>query len=200
MIEEIKGSGPTSFSSSGRIKRREGTMLGGGGGIKGDRTQSETEKIAVFTLQSKSSTFKKQILNFVQGCTLKLTESKMSDPRLVHRKVGWVGHGEKTARAGARLLACLWCSLFSFFPHLFFIYLFFFTHNPLWLYPSQPQRASLTGNPRAEPRQGDANSGTSPSNHSQRVVRRWLRERVCGLLTAPVSINHNSQQMETQTW
>jgi len=61
------------------------------------------------------------------------------------------------------------------------------------------------GNPRAAPRQGDVNSGASPSNHSRQVVRQQALgeharmcvcvracERVCGLLTALVSINRNA--------
>lgn len=56
-------------------------MFGGGGGSKTSEL-SHSEKDTVFTLGIKKvqsiSVFKKQILHFVQGCTLK-TQGKMSD-------------------------------------------------------------------------------------------------------------------------
>lgn len=127
------------------------------------------------------------IPNFVQGCKVKCQISWV-----IHNKVTKDRQTQKRPMSKEYVFTRV-CTVFdlggSSSPHIFF-----FTQNPLWLYPSQPHRASLTGNPSAEPRQGDANSGTSPSNHSRQVARHKLWVCVCGLLTAPVSINHNARQ------
>ncbi|TNN83522.1 hypothetical protein EYF80_006040 [Liparis tanakae] len=56
--------------------------------------------------------------------------------------------------------------------------------NPPRLHPSPPHRASLMGNPRAAPRQGDVNSGTSPSNQSRQNPPINIRETNRGGLSA----------------